>query len=108
MSPETLKLVAIGFPVKIALTLCHQRHKVTKQLPKGKIMGKMDSNKGIPSTTGAKAPMGATSSDRTGERSGMLKGGVAQGKEDAVGADKKFDTGRTAGICYVKEKAAYR
>jgi hypothetical protein len=71
-------------------------------------MGKMDSNKGIPSTTGAKAPMGATSSDRSGERSGMLKGGVAQGKEDAVGADKKFDTGRTAGICYVKEKAAYR
>lgn len=71
-------------------------------------MGKMDSNKGIPSVTGAKAPMGATSSDRTGERSGMLKGGVAQGMEDKVGADKKFDTGRTAGICYVKEKAAYR
>jgi hypothetical protein len=101
-------LVAIGFPVKIALTLCHQRHKVTKQLPKGKIMGKMDSNKGIPSTTGAKAPMGATSSDRTGERKEGLRGGVAMGKEDAVGADKKFDTGRTSGICYVKEKAAYR
>jgi hypothetical protein len=108
MSPETLKLVAIGFPVKIALTLCHQRHKVTKQLPKGKIMGKMDSNKGIPSTTGAKAPMGATSSDRTGERAGSVKGGVGMGMEDKVGADKKFDTGRTAGICYVKEKAAYR
>jgi len=71
-------------------------------------MGKMDSNKGIPSTTGAKAPMGATSSDRTGERTGSVKGGVGMGKEDAVGADKKFDTGRTAGICYVKEKAAYR
>ena len=71
-------------------------------------MGKMDSNKGIPSTTGAKAPMGATSSDRSGERSGMLKGGVAQGKEDKVGADKLFNTGKTAGISYVKEKACYK
>lgn len=71
-------------------------------------MGKMDSSKGIPSVTGAKAPMGATSSDRTGERKEGLRGGVAMGKEDMVGADKKFDTGRTAGICYVKEKASYR
>jgi hypothetical protein len=71
-------------------------------------MGKMDSNKGIPSTTGAKAPMGATSSDRSGERSGMLKGGVAMGKEDKVGADKLFNTGKTAGISYVKEKACYK
>ena len=71
-------------------------------------MGKMDSNKGIPSTTGAKAPMGATSSDRSGERSGMLKGGVAQGIEDKTGSDKLFNTGKTSGVCYVKEKAAYR
>ena len=71
-------------------------------------MGKMDSSKGIPSTTGAKAPMGATSSDRSGERMEKLRGGVAMGKEDAVGADKQFNTGKTAGICYVKEKAAYR
>jgi hypothetical protein len=109
MSPETLKLVAIGFPVKIALTLCHQRHKVTKHLiPKGNIMGKMDSSKGIPSTTGAKAPMGATSSDRTGERAGSVKGGVGQGMEDKTGSDKLFNTGKTSGVCYVKEKAAYR
>lgn len=71
-------------------------------------MGKMDSSKGIPSTTGAKAPMGATSSDRSGERMEKLRGGVAMGKEDAVGADKQFNTGKTAGICYVKEKSAYR
>ena len=71
-------------------------------------MGKMDSNKGIPSTTGAMAPKGATSSDRSGERSGMLKGGVAQGKEDAVGADKLFNTGRTQGVCYTKTRAEYR
>lgn len=71
-------------------------------------MGKMDSSKGIPSVTGAKAPMGATSSDRSGERTGSLKGGVGMGMEDKVGADKQFNTGKTAGICYVKEKAAYR
>lgn len=68
----------------------------------------MDSSKGIPSVTGAKAPMGATSSDRSGERTGSLKGGVGMGMEDKVGADKQFNTGKTAGICYVKEKAAYR
>ena len=71
-------------------------------------MGKMDSSKGIPSTTGATAPKGATSSDRSGERTGSLRGGVAQGMEDKIGADKQFNTGKTAGICYVKEKAAYR
>jgi hypothetical protein len=71
-------------------------------------MGKMDSNKGIPSVTGAKAPMGATSSDRSGERTGSVKGGVGMGMEDKVGADKQFNTGKTSGICYVKEKAAYR
>ena len=71
-------------------------------------MGKMDSSKGIPSTTGATAPKGATSSDRSGERMEKMRGGVAQGKEDATGSDKLFNTGRTSGICYVKEKAAYR
>ena len=71
-------------------------------------MGKMDSSKGVPSTTGAKAPMGATSSDRTGERMEKMRGGVAQGMEDKIGADKQFNTGKTSGICYVKEKAAYR
>jgi hypothetical protein len=63
-------------------------------------MGKMDSMKGIPSTTGAKAPAGATSSDKTGERMERKTGGVAMGKEDAVGSDKLFNTGRTSGICY--------
>lgn len=71
-------------------------------------MGKMDSSKGVPSTTGAKAPMGATSSDRSGERTGSLRGGVAQGKEDAVGSDKLFNTGRTEGICYTKTRSQYR
>ena len=56
--------------------------------------------KGIPSVTGAKAPAGATSSDKTGERMGKTTNGVGMGMEDACGKDKKFDTGRTAGICY--------
>jgi hypothetical protein len=63
-------------------------------------MGKMDSMKGIPSVTGAKAPAGATSSDKTGERMGKKDGGVGMGMKDAVGKDKLFNTGRTAGICY--------
>jgi len=71
-------------------------------------MGKMDSMKGIPSTTGATAPKGATSSDSTGNRTGKTVGGVGMGKEDMVGADKQFNTGKTDGICYTKTKAAYR
>ena len=54
--------------------------------------------------TSAKAPAGATASDKTGERSERLKGGVAMGKMDATGADKKFDTGRTACVCYTHQR----
>ena len=71
-------------------------------------MGKMDSSKGVKSTTGAMAPKGAASSDRSGERSGSLRGGVGMGMEDKTGADKQFNTGRTEGICYTKTRAEYR
>ena len=64
----------------------------------------MDSMKGIPSTTGAKAPVAAASSDKTGERMERKVGGVGMGMEDATGKDKKFDTGRTAGICYTHKR----
>ena len=67
----------------------------------------MDSMKGVPSTTGATAPKGATSADTSGERKGKLVGGVAMGKEDGVGADKQFNTGRTAGVCYEHSRSAY-
>lgn len=60
----------------------------------------MDSMKGVPSVTGAKAPAGATSSDKTGERQERKTGGVAMGMADATGKDKLFNTGRTSGICY--------
>jgi hypothetical protein len=66
-----------------------------------------NSTKGVPSMTGAKAPMGATSSDSSGERHESLRGGVAMGKEDAIGSDKLFNTGRTGGICYEHKRTAY-
>jgi len=71
-------------------------------------MGKMDSMKGVPSTTGATAPKGATSSDTTGERMGKIVNGVAMGKEDMTGADNQFNTGRTAGVCYTHTRDAYK
>lgn len=67
-------------------------------------MGKMDSMKGVPSVTGAKAPAGATSSDKTGERSAPKTGGVAMGMADATGKDKLFNTGKTAGVCYTHRR----
>ena len=71
-------------------------------------MGKMDSMKGVPSTTGATSPKGVDSSDSTGERMGKIVGGVAMGMEDAVGSDKLFNTGRTAGVCYTHTRDAYK
>lgn len=67
----------------------------------------MDSSKGMPSTTGATAPKGATASDKSGERMEKLKGGVAMGKEDATGKDKLFNTGKTEGVCYTHTRSDY-
>jgi len=71
-------------------------------------MGKMDSSKGIPLRSGGKAPAGATSSDKSGERMGKIVGGVAMGKEDATGKDKLFNTGRTEGVCYTHSRDSYK
>ena len=71
-------------------------------------MGKMDSTKGAKGASGEKMPKGATSSDTSGERMGRMVGGVAMGKEDKTLGDKKFDTGRTAGICYTHTRSDYR
>lgn len=72
-------------------------------------MGKMDSNKGVKSTTGATPPKGASSSDMSGERMGKIKGGVAQGREDkTAGMEGEFNTGRTAGVCYTHKRENYR
>lgn len=67
-------------------------------------MGKMDSMSGVPSTTGAKAPAKAASSDKTGERMVKRNNGVGMGMEDATGKDKQFNTGKTAGICYTHKR----
>jgi len=71
-------------------------------------MGKMDSMKGAKGASGEKMPKGATASDMSGERKGKLVGGVSMGKEDAVGADKKFDGGKSSGVCYTHTRSAYR
>jgi len=70
-------------------------------------MGKMDTMM-AKSTTGATPPKGAASADKSGERMEKLRGGVAMGKEDKTMGDKLFNTGRTEGICYTKEKSEYR
>jgi len=70
-------------------------------------MGKMDSMKGTKSMTGATPPKGASKADMSGERMGKIVGGVAQGKEDNVGMDKEFNTGKTAGICYTHSRNSY-
>ena len=66
-----------------------------------------NSTKGVPSVTGAKGPAGATSSDTSGERHERVRGGVAMGKMDAIGADHQFNTGRTSGICYDHKRTPY-
>lgn len=71
-------------------------------------MGKMDSMKGVPLRSGGKMPAGAASSDNKGERRERMVGGVAMGKEDMTGADKQFNTGRTAGVCYTHTRGEYR
>ena len=67
----------------------------------------MDSMKGIPLKTGGVMPKNADAADTKGERHGPIRGGVAMGKEDAVGSDKLFNTGRTAGICYDHKRTSY-
>ena len=69
----------------------------------------MDSMMGTKGASGEKEPKGATTSDRSGERKAKsMRGGVAMGKEDAIGSDKEFNTGRTEGICYEHKKDGYR
>lgn len=50
---------------------------------------------------------GAESSDEAGMRHEKMRGGVAMGKKDGVGADHQYNTGRTKGICYTHTRDAY-
>ena len=58
--------------------------------------------------TSAKAPAGVAKADASGERKEPMRGGVAMGKEDMTGADKKYDTGRTAAVCYTHSRTEYK
>jgi len=51
-----------------------------------------------------KLPAGAKASDASGEQKLGLKGGVAMGKKDAVGADKLFKGGSSEKVCYDHKK----
>jgi hypothetical protein len=72
-------------------------------------MGMKDKEKFTPGRSGEKVPMGALSSDTSGERMGKIKGGVAMGREDkTAGMEGEFNTGRTAGVCYSHDRSHYR
>ena len=66
-------------------------------------------HKAAKGASGEKEPKSATSSDMSGERkSKSMRGDIAMGKEDKIGSDKEFNTGRTEGICYEHKKDGYR
>jgi hypothetical protein len=71
---------------------------------KGKTMSAMNQPKGYGYGSNSKEPSGVKASDAGGERKGMIKNGIAMGKADATGADKKFDGGRTSGVCYTHSR----
>lgn len=60
-------------------------------------VSKVDSEKGVPSVTGAKAPKGADSSDKSGERKAPIAGGVGMGKMDGIGERDGSHMGRHDG-----------
>jgi hypothetical protein len=57
----------------------------------------VDSEKGVPSVTGAKAPKGADSSDKSGERKAAIAGGVGMGKADGIGERESSHMGKHDG-----------
>jgi len=62
---------------------------------------------GIPAK-GVVVPKSASKADMSGERMEKThRGGVAMGKEDAIGSDKEFNTGRTMGVCYEHKRSSY-
>lgn len=65
-----------------------------------------NSMKGVPAK-GVVVPKGASSVDDKVNRHESLRGGVGMGKEDAIGSDKEFNTGRTAGVCYEHKRSSY-
>ncbi len=68
----------------------------------------MKEAKGYGFGSNAKEPSGVKASDASGERMGKVRNGVGMGKMDAVGADKKFDGGRSSGTCYTHDRKSYQ
>jgi hypothetical protein len=72
-------------------------------LQKGNKMNQ-NSTKTTKGSTGEVMPKSASKADTKNERHEKMKGGVAMGKEDGLGKDSQFNTGRTSGICYSHER----
>jgi len=68
----------------------------------------MKEAKGYGFGSNAKEPSGVKASDASGERMERVKNGVGMGKMDAVGSDKKFDGGRSSGVCYTHDRKSYQ
>ena len=75
---------------------------------KGKTMSAMKDPKGYGYGSNAKEPAGVKASDAGGERSGMIKNGIAMGKADNISPDKQFNGGRTSGVCYTHVRGDHK
>lgn len=84
-----------------------------KRSEKKIVASKVDKESGgVPSTTGAKAPKAAMSSDISGERKAPIAGGVGMGKADGLGLRDGDHMGMHDGRLgemkgYVGEKVVY-
>ena len=67
-------------------------------------MSAMQQPKGYGQGSSAKEPSGVKASDASGERSGMIKNGIAMGKADNISPDKQFNGGRSSGVCYTHSR----
>ena len=67
-------------------------------------MSNPNSTKGIPAK-GVVVPKSV--GDKVGRMESM-RGGVGMGKEDSIGADKLFNTGKTEGVCYSHKRGCYK
>lgn len=56
---------------------------------------------------GFAVPKGVTASDGTGSQ-GSAKKGIPNAMTNKVGADKKFDGGKTSGVAYVHDRKCYQ
>lgn len=58
--------------------------------------------------THAKMSKNPAAADESGERRGRIVNEVAMGKEDGLGKNHQYNTGRTEGVCYTHDRSHYR